>query len=409
MFEDRDTRKAILFVDDEQDILDGLRCMLHNMRDEWDMTFVESATQALSCMERRHFDVIVTDMLMPGMDGAQLLNEIMRLYPSTIRFVLSGYSDKETILKSIGPTHQFLAKPCDSARLKSAIRHALILRGAFDNPAIKQIIAQLKNLPGIPGIYNEIVAVLSSNDPSIERIAKIVERDMSMSAQVLHLVNSAFFGIRRRVSNITQAISLIGVETLRSLVLMTGVFTSFKSMKRLPGFSFTGLMRHALTVGIFARIIVEQEKKDGSYMDHAFMAGLLHDVGKMIFAANMPDAYGEVLDLVRKTGQSFAAAEAAIFNVSHAEAGAYLLGLWGLPDTILEAVAYHHHPDKSPTQKMNTLTVVHMANVLDHVQQTENWDDETFVLPINMTYLTGIGMEQHVPRWRRACNDSKFF
>ncbi|MDD4736003.1 MAG: response regulator [Kiritimatiellae bacterium] len=394
----------ILFVDDEQDVLDGLRCMLRSRRREWEMHFCLSGQEALARLAQAPCDVVVTDMRMPGMDGAQLLEEIIRQYPTTIRFVLSGYCDKETIFRSLGPTHQFLTKPCDPEMLIRAIEHAMNLRGMFANENLQRVISKVKSLPGIPTLYNQMVAALNSSDPSVEQVSRLIEQDMAMSVQVLHLVNSAFFGLRNRVNSILQAVSLLGLETLRSLVLMTGLFSSFEKAN-IAGFSFDGLIRHAMRVGQYARAIFEKEGMEPVEMDNAFTAGLLHDVGKLILASNLPDEYRQVAELVNRGNYAVIDAERKVLGVTHAEAGAYLLGLWGIPDSILAAVAYHHQPEESFLQTFNTLTVVHVANAFDHGALVPGKASEK--VPIHTDYLIRIGKERGLPDWRRRCRQLK--
>lgn len=398
-------KMRILFVDDEQDVLDGLRCMLRSQRRNWEMQFCTTAQEALNLLSQNPCDVVVTDMRMPGMDGAQLLEEVIRLYPTTIRFVLSGYSDKETVFRSLGPTHQFLAKPCDPETLLRAIEHAMNLRGMFANDNLKRVISKVKALPGIPTLYNQMVAALNSADPSVEQVSRLIEQDMAMSAQVLHLVNSAFFGLRHRVNSILQAVSLLGLETLRSLVLMTGLFSSFERVN-IAGFSFDGLIRHAMRVGQYARAIFEKEGMEPVEMDNAFTAGLLHDVGKLILASNLPDEYRQISELVNRANYAVIDAERQILGITHAEAGAYLLGLWGIPDSILAAVACHHQPENSFIQSFNTLTAVHVANAFDHGALSP-LEKNHGKIRISTAYLIRINKEQCLPDWRRRCRQLK--
>lgn len=397
-------RARLIFVDDDPDVLEGLRCMLRSRRDDWEMVFCQGGEEALARMRECVFDVIVTDMRMPGMSGAQLLEEVIRLYPNMVRFVLSGYSDKETIFKSLGPTHQFLAKPCDPAVLQRAIDQALHLRRRFASESVRKIIPGIKALPGLPMLYNKLVAVLNSPNPSMERVGRLVEQDMAISAQVLHLVNSAFFGLRRHVENIPQAIALLGLETLRSLVLMSALFSSFKRV-RVSGFSLDGLMRHALRVAQYARAIAMGEGMELAETENAFTAGLLHDVGKLVMATSMPEAYAQVLDLVAQGTHTLEEAERESIGVSHAEAGAYLLGLWGLPDSMLVAVAGHHHPREAFEQAFNTLTLVHVANAFDHGDIRRA--DGPWTGLIDGAYLEHMGKAQLLVLWRRMCRQLK--
>jgi DNA-binding NtrC family response regulator len=204
-------QKRILFVDDEPNVLAGLRRSLYSMREEWLMEFAASGPDALAAMERQVFDVVVTDMRMPGMDGAQLLNEVRERFPQTVRMVLSGQCDREAILNSVGPTHQYLSKPCDAEQLRSKIGQAFALRDLLENPVVQKVVSQLKDIPSLPALYQQILEELRSRDPSPAKVGKLIAKDMGMTAKTLQLVNSAFFGLRCHVSNPVQAANLLGL------------------------------------------------------------------------------------------------------------------------------------------------------------------------------------------------------
>jgi YesN/AraC family two-component response regulator len=166
--------------------------MLHSVRNEWEMVFVDSGVNALEIMASTPFDVIVTDMRMPGMNGAELLNEVKNLYPQTMRLILSGYSDEDLILQSISATHQFIAKPCDPEILKSIVQRALDVSTTLFNPDIKKLIGRMERLPSLPALYTEIMNKLKDPDVMISDITTILSRDLGMTAKILQLVNSAF-------------------------------------------------------------------------------------------------------------------------------------------------------------------------------------------------------------------------
>src|SRR5579864_7000505 len=213
------SHSRLLFVDDESLVLQGLRRTLHCMREEWDMTFVDSAEKALEVLAGKPYDAIITDMKMPRMDGAELLEEVKQRYPTIVRIVLSGQANQETVLRSVGPAHQYLSKPCDPQELKLRLAQAFVMRDLLRNESVRAVVSGLKSIPSLPGMYHEILAELRSEDASLERIARIISRDAGMTAKVLQLANSAFMGVRYEVSNPTQAVTLIGTEMVRALVL----------------------------------------------------------------------------------------------------------------------------------------------------------------------------------------------
>ncbi len=140
------SNRRILFVDDEPLVLQGLQRMLRTMRNEWDMAFAEGGEAGLALLAEAPFDVVVSDMRMPGMNGAQFLREVMRLYPTTVRLVLSGHADKDLVSQCVGVAHQYLNKPCDADTLKSTIQNALFLGNELASNDVKKIIGSIDTL-----------------------------------------------------------------------------------------------------------------------------------------------------------------------------------------------------------------------------------------------------------------------
>src|SRR4051812_21162295 len=235
----------VLFVDDEVKILEGLKRLLRSFRDQWNMQFVSSAEEALAYMAAHPGDTLVTDMRMPGMDGCQLLQATMSQWPHIVRIVLSGQSDREILLKAAGLAHQYLNKPCDPELLKSTIQRAHALREFSVNETLKRLVSKMTSIPSLPGNYQEIMVELNQPEPSLKVIGEIMTRDAAMTAKVLQLVNSAFFGLPRRVTDSTQAVTLLGLHTVNGLVLSACVFSQF-DQQECEGFSVDEFVLHSL-------------------------------------------------------------------------------------------------------------------------------------------------------------------
>jgi len=344
--------------------------MLHPLRHEWDMSFVESGQEALAVMAQSPFDVVVSDMRMPGMDGAQLLAEVSRLSPHTVRIILSGYSEHETVMRSVKLAHQYLSKPCQPETLKSAVGRALALRELLDDHTLTGVIAGMESLPSLPAMYAEIMAELQSPEASVARVAQIVSKDIGMTAKILQIINSAFFGLPRHVTSAAQAVGLLGLDTIKGLALTLQVLGQFDE-KEMRGFPVERLWEHSLAVATSARQIAKLRKSEEGIADDAFLAGLLHDVGILVLIKHLPIPYGRVLTLMEEKKISQWQAEKEVLGITHAEVGAYLLALWGLPDSIIEAVAYHHCPEKCPNKAFSALSAVHEANEKDLAGNTQ--------------------------------------
>lgn len=396
-------KKRIIFVDDEPMVLNGLRRMLHSQHAQWDMTFVESGQKALEWMAKETFDVIISDMQMPGMNGAELFSEVMRLHPKTVRIILSGHADQALIMKCIGSTHQYLSKPCDPAALKAVVIRATQLEGSLENDHLRKLVSQMQRLPSIPALYSEMVEKLQNPQTSIEEIGELVARDIGMTAEVLKLVNSSYFGLSQQVSHPVEAVKHLGLDTIKSLVLSIHAVSQFEVIN-LPNFSTEALWKHSLHTGICARQIAHEEKCETKLANEAFVAGMLHDVGRMVMAVNLPEQWQSAVKLAQNDGIEVWVAEKKIFGASHSDVGGYLLGLWGLPVPVVEAIALHHEPSLSVEKKFNPLTAVHVANVI--MRESADPLEKASPPMLDTAYLDALGLAARVPTWRTVCQNT---
>lgn len=391
----------ILFVDDEPMVLQGLQRVLRPMRNEWETAFANSGPEALEKLSREPFDVIVSDMRMPGMDGGQLLTGVKKRYPHMVRIILSGQSDKSLVMKTVKPAHQYLAKPCDDATLKACLERARLVQGMLVEESLKGLISQIDTIPSLPALYLEILHELEKEDASIKVIGGIISRDIGMTAKILQLVNSAFFGFRRHISSPAEAAELLGLETIKVLVLSVEIFSQLDQNK-LRGLSVESLWNHSMTTGVFAKTIAIQEKLGQALVEDAFMAGVLHDAGKLVLAANLPDKYQQVLTLAQN-GWAVYEAERQVLGVTHAEVGGYLLALWGLPQEIIEAISFHHEPSKQQTRELGCLTAVHVANLLAH----NTWEEtEECCGGLDTAYLNDLQEQNRLAFWETVCRQA---
>lgn len=414
-----------------------LRKILCLMCPDWDIDIVISGEEALHLMSESSFDVLVSDIYLQGMNGVELLGAVSERYPETVRIIHAEVSDPETVLKSTMTVHQFLTKPCCAEIMKKTIERTCKLRDMLNNETLKKIVAGTKNLPSLPVLYNSIVSEMQSSEPSLRKVGHFISQDVSMSAKILQLVNSAFFALPRKITNLQHASVFVGIESLKALVLSIHLFSSFTEDAELSGFSITKMWNHCLITGGLARDIARAEKASGNVAEEAMIAGMLHDIGKLIML-KVPRQYKKVIKLIETTGCDSAEAEYTVMKTSHSELGAYLLGLWGLPGNVVESVAFHHNPSRliermfimsneslkeglikteskdsilipQPTanhsNEFTALTAVHIANALT---MQEVISEESTLFPyVDMSYLKTLDLTDRLPKWVELCTNIK--
>jgi HD-like signal output (HDOD) protein len=386
----------VLFVDDDAYVLDGLRRMQRPLRPEWHMEFASSGAEALDKLASGGYDVVVSDMRMPGMDGADLLGEVMQRHPQVLRFILSGQADQDTVLRSLGATHQYLSKPCDADTLRSALTRACALRDLLADARVRDIVANVKSIPSLPAVYHRLVKECQAPRSSLQTVAEIISDDVGLTAKILQLVNSSFFGRRRRIVSPLEAVLLLGLETVKALVCLAHVFVQLDE-SRCPGFSGAALRRHSMAVSTAARLIARAEGMSPAAADEAAVAGVLHDAGELVLAGALPESYGEALSRARERTTPLVAAEMDAVGASHPTVGAYLFALWALPTAVIEAVAFHHEPSRCPHQELSALTAVHAAEiVVGEIEGTGECEPD-------LEYLARLGVADRQPVWRAAC------
>lgn len=359
--------KRLLFVDDEPAPLNALRRVLYRERDRWQMRFVTSAELAIAELEREPCDVIVSDMRMPRVDGAELLRIVSERWPQTIRIVLSGYADASQTMRLVPVAHQYLAKPCDVGRLEQAIERSLQLHELLHQPTLRALVGTVRKLPTIPRVYGNLTALMAREDPTVAEVAHIVAEDSAIVAKVLHVVNSAFFRVARPITNIEQAVAYLGFGPIRSLVLSSEVFQQWPAAIA-HEFEPQQLQAHVRDVAAGAYALA----RETPWAEEALIAGLLHDIGYWVLLQERPSEMLQTLQLAQDAGLTLPEAERRVFGTTHAEVGAYLLGLWGLQYSIVEAVAFHHAPLGLPHDRFDPTAALAMAHLIDETGASES-------------------------------------
>ena len=393
-------RKKILFIDDEPSVLRGLQRALYSQRKIWDMQFVDKPREAVELARQIEFDAVVTDMKMPGMDGAKLLEQIAQITPNTFRLILSGHSDEDMIIRATANAHQFITKPCDPGVLRSTLERLFMVQDMLGNSKIIRFMSGIDQLPSLPDIYVRIQKAVQSEGSSITDIADIITQDLAMTAKVLQLVNSAFFGLGRHITDTREAVKLIGIDALKALVLSIGVFHKFDSKQVSdPQFDYIQLLDHSMATATLAASISKMEGGDKKMTDDSFISGLLHDLGHLILEENFSSSVVEVRNLVEQQEMSRHEAEEAVFGTTHGPVGAYLLGIWGLPCEVVEAVACHHTPASSGSDQFGPLAATHVADLLAHHSGQTDGRQGAEAMKLDEAFLQRIGKADRISDW----------
>lgn len=389
--------RAVLFVDDEPIVLMSLKRILRPLAGKWDMLFAASAREALELMSARHVDAVVTDLTMPGLDGAELLRRTMRQHPDAVRFLLSGYSEEEVQGRSLAPAHQFFTKPCDEKRLVEALEQAMDARAYVTNALVLEKIG----LPLLPEIARLVAFELDKQAPDIEAVAAMVARDAAAGAAILDLVNSRQSGALRPTKTVRQAVLSLGLEAIQPVILFLYLFERFEAAG-VRTYSLPMLRSHCLRSATIARAIARDMALGQEAADWAYSAALLHDVGKLLLDVLYASECRAIMEEVRTGNRRVSEVEAEQLGLTHAQVGAYLLGLLGLPEPVVRAVAEHH--ESAPARKgFHAQDAVYFANVLDHGLFVFH---KSYARPDpDPERLAALGAEPRLEQWKRLVLD----
>jgi HD-like signal output (HDOD) protein len=377
----------VIFVDDERRVLEGVERMLFQFDLDWDVSFVNTSAEALELLAGGDIDVIVSDMRMPRMDGAALLAHVCEHHPNVVRIIFSGQTDEESSLRVVRLAHQFLAKPCQPETIRQVIERTRELKILLDDPKLQAHAGRIDRLPSVPRLFSELSRLLESEKADVDAITRVVQQDPAMASKLLQLVNSAFFSASSTVKDLKTAVLRLGLRTLRSLALSVGAFEAAGGCAQQDLVSVDDLQQHSLKVALVAARIAPPEDAD-----EAFIAGLVGEIGQLLLAAAAPDRLRNAMALASERGIPLHEAETEVFGVTHAEVGAFLLGLWGLPFRIVEAVANYHRPDRNAHDRWGLSQAVWLAECFVSGREPD------------AEYLARIGVTEKLSRFRQAAD-----
>lgn len=282
--------------------------------------------------------------------------------PSCTRFVVCSRQE-EGLYRNLEVLPPTLLNDRESPEIwADRIERAIVVNQWLTRPEFRMLLPRLRTIPSLPESHRRIVEALRDPEFELQKVAVIIAQDVGLTAHLLKVVNSAALGLANPIHSVSEAIALLGVVRLQSLVMSAWAF-SLADERMCRGFSPAAEWEHALAVAQTAEKMAREGKAGAKAIEFAFIAGLLHDVGKVMLAANSPEAYAGILALAEKKKQPLYQTEIEVLGYSHAEVGGCLLGLWGLDLPIVEAVSRHHQPELVDTTELSPSKLVFEANL----------------------------------------------
>jgi putative nucleotidyltransferase with HDIG domain len=385
--------KRLLFVDDEPLIRELYGTLGATLGKGHEVHTAGSAVEALDLLDEKNFDVVVSDLTMPEMDGIEFLNEVVRAYPQSARIVISGFADRLKVAECLTVGHRFFTKPFNLNGLSVLLRRICQYSYLVSNDRVRKMVCGTGALPTPPETYVRLRELVASPYAHIDDISAIVEEDPGLSTKLLHIVNSAQFGIGRQVVAPSEAVQIAGVEIIKALMLSSQAF-SFYERHSYTQTAFKGLWTHSVNTAIAARKLAIVEGLPVEAAEECFFAGLLHDIGKLILAANAEREYSVAMELAAKASLPIEQAEMGLFSSTHAHVGAYLLALWGVPESVITAVELHHTLDPDRIAGFDTAVAVHVAQNLELGGARKKL--------LNTALLEKLGLMDRLPVWEEA-------
>ena len=340
----------------------------------------QGCAQAIMELERRVPDVMVADMDVLGEDAIPLLLTVGQRWPSISRIALSAIPDPGQAYQTPAPVaHQYVSWDCARDELREAIERCLKLQDLLSNPGLRSLIGSVRNLPSRPRIFTRLQVMLAHKNVTPKKICAVIEADAAITAKVMQLANCALFHQGERVRNIEQAVVRLGFLGVRNLVLSTEVLCGW-NRKAGGSVDLDAMQAHVLRVaGVVGALTAGTPCRD-----EAVLAAFLHDIGYWVLAQERPAELDRAAALAVSEDIAVHEAERRVLGTCHAEIGAYLLGLWGMPNTLVEAIAYHHSPQRAGVRRFNALSALAAALALSGTD-----DSDAFASPPRRNDVVG--------------------
>ena len=389
-------KRTLYVVDDQTPVLETAVLILRMVDREWEVVGFKDPLEALAAVKIKPPDLILSDQLMPGMQGSQLLERVRAVSPTTIRVIMSGYValNKLTLITS---AHQYIAKPFDASKLRELVRRSFAAQERVVNAGLQTVVTALSSIPSLPQVHQSLLHELEDDRTGSTAIARMVAEDPGLSQKALQLANSPLFGKGYLITSPVDAVMCLGTDMIAAIVLSQNLFRHYEATKR-PEMDLTRVWSHCWETACLAQHICRERRLASKIGDEAFLAGLMHEIGRFILIDNFPDQFKAACDGARAAKMPLTVRLRETFQAAPAQVGAYVLELWGLPPSVVSAIGELDSPEND---QGNGFTMTSALYIADHIASARFPADSFPVEPWKKEYLKSIGCAEDVATWEQ--------
>jgi HD-like signal output (HDOD) protein len=394
-------KRSIYVVDDQRELLEITVMALRRLGFDWEVTGFGDPIAALGAVKTAKPDAVLTDQMMPVMEGSQLLEEVRIISPATIRLIMSGYVALDR-LSSITSAHQYIAKPFDLNKVRDLIQRSFVAQERIANQGL-QVVTSLRAIPSLRQTHHSLLEELKNSDAAGTRIAFLISQDPGLSIKVLQLANSGLFGPGGLITDLVEAVNCLGSEMIAAVVLSQSMFRHYESLRH-QDIDLARVWAHCWETAGLAQRLCREKRLPHKTCEEAFLAGLLHEVGRFVILDNFPNHFQRACDCSRQTHASLAASLREVLQVTPAQMSAYVLELWGLPSIVINSISLMDTPEQDAASGFSMTSALYIA---DHLASKTHAPDSFDLENWNAAYLQSIGCEGDIAVWEERCTQTE--
>ena len=389
-------KRSIYVVDDEELVLKMTVLIVRSMDHDWEVTGFLDPLSALEAVKARAPDAVLTDQMMPTMLGNQMLEQVRVVSPTTIRLLMSGSFDPCNVTP-ITLAHQTIAKPFEAAEMQDLIRRSFAAQKRVIDQGLQSMMTSIRSIPSLPQTHHALRAQLESAGNTSTSIACLIGANPGLSVKVLQLANSSLFKPDYQVTSLIEALHCLGIETITAIVLSQSVFRNYESLKHRE-IDLRRVKGHCWETACLAQHLCREKKLPKKTGEEAFLAGLLHEVGRFMLADNFPEQFGAACDEARQSKIPLAVCLRRVFQATSSQMSAYVLDLWGCPGPVIHSILFQDNPEKDQTPGFSMTSALYAA---DHLASRKSPPDSFALEEWNTSYLQAIGCAEDIPTWEK--------